>query len=289
MIAELAERQHGVIGRQQLLAAGLTGRMIERRLAIKRLRRMHAGVYEIFGRKRTREALFVAAVLACGDGAVLSHRSAAAQWDLRAQSSGPVEVSLAGAGGRRREGIRVHTPRDLRPEDVTELDGIPCTSLPRTFVDLAAVLRARELRRALERSLILRVFDMRAMDAVLARANGRRGVGTLRRLVAELSDDPPPTRSELERRFLDLVRAASLPSPITNALVCGYEVDFHWPQAKLVVETDGAATHDMATAFHRDRRRDLDLELAGWHVIRITWRQLLDEPERIVALLRRCL
>lgn len=287
MIAELAERQHGVMSRRQLLAAGVSDRMIRRRLALKRLRQMHAGVYEVGGGKRDQSAVFMAAVLACGDTAVLSHRSAAALSDLRPQRTRPVDVSVTGAGGRRREGIRLHTPRHLPPDEVTTVEGIACTSVPRTLIDLADVLPERDVGRALERSLVLRVFDMGAMEAALARSNGRRGVRALRRLLDTVADDPPPTRSEFERRFLDLISDASLPRPVTNGHVCGYEVDFHWPDAKLIVETDGATTHDTAIAFHRDRRRDLDLELADWHVIRITWRQLRDEPAKVVALLRR--
>ena len=147
------------------------------------------------------------------------------------------------------------------------------------------MLREHEVRSVLERAVVLRLFDSFALDAAIARANGRRGTGTLRRLLDELDDVTPPTRSELERRFLDLVRAASLPIPITNGLVNGCEVDFHWPDAKLIVETDGRTTHDNRFAFERDRQRDLELKLAGWEVIRITWRQLRDQPERVVALL----
>jgi very-short-patch-repair endonuclease len=156
----------------------------------------------------------------------------------------------------------------------------------RTIVDLGAVLRKAELYRVLERTMILRLFDRRALDAALERANGRRGTGTVRALLNELDDSTPPTRSELERRFLQLLKENSLPSPITNGHVIGHEVDFHWPAKKLIVETDGRATHDNPFAFERDRQRDLDLGLAGWTVIRISWRQLRDQPERVVALLR---
>ena len=136
--------------------------------------------------------------------------------------------------------------------------------MARTIIDLAAVLRTDELYRVLERSIVLRFFDKAALDATLGRANGRRGTGTVRRVLAQLEDDVPPTRSELERRFLQLLRDASLPSPVTNGRVSGHEVDFHWPNAKLIVETDGRATHDNRLAFE----------------------QLRDEPERITALLR---
>ena len=199
---------------------------------------------------------------------------------------GPIDVLAVRSGERTRRGIRVHATRSLHPADSATHRGIPCTSVPRTIVDLAAVLMESEVRRVLERSTVLRVFDNRALDAALARANGRRGTGTLRRLLEELGDDAPPTRSELERRFLELIRDASLPSPITNGLVNGYEVDFHWPDAKLIVETDGRETHDTPFGFERDRQRDLELKLHGWEVIRITWRQLRDHPDAVVALLR---
>jgi hypothetical protein len=153
-------------------------------------------------------------------------------------------------------------------------------------VDLAGVLSKRRLERVLERSETLRLFDLGALKAALARAGGRRGTLVLRRLMETLDDAPPPTRSELERRFLDVVMEAGLPRPITNATVAGLEVDFHWPDQRLVVETDGRATHDTAAAFERDRRRDLQLESAGWHVIRITYRQLEENPEKVVAALR---
>ena len=166
------------------------------------------------------------------------------------------------------------------------IDGIRCTSPARTLVDLAAVATQRVLERVLERSLILRLFDRTALDNALRRANGRRGTGTLRRLLAHLGDEPPRTRNELERGFLDLVRDAGLPRPVVNATVAEHEVDFHWPAQRLIVETDGRATHDTPVAFERDRERDLDLELARWHVIRVSWRQVTEEPERVTRMLR---
>jgi hypothetical protein len=284
VIAWFSERQHGVMTRRQLLAAGVSDREIRRRVAIKRIRRVHDGVYEIPRATRKQIALFTAAVLACGDGAVLSHRSAAAHWGLRPQSTGPVTVSVP-RRARQRAGLRIYEAR-LDVRDLAQQGGLPCTTVARTLIDSAAERTAQDLKRMLERAQILRIFDKREFDDALTRANGRRGVGTLRELLAALTDDVPPTRSELERRFLDLIAAASLPSPIANGTVCGHEVDFHWPHARLVVETDGAETHATLTAFHRDRERDLDLQLHGWDVIRITWGQLVDEPERVIALLR---
>jgi very-short-patch-repair endonuclease len=168
---------------------------------------------------------------------------------------------------------------------VATCEGIPCTSPARTLVDLAAVATPRELKRALEQSLHLRIFDRRAMDATLGRATGRRGAGMLRRMLDELLDEPPVLKSELERAFLDLVREARLPRPIVNGYVAGHEVDFHWPTERLVVEADGRAAHGHALAFEEDRRRDLELASAGWQVVRVTWRQVTEEPERVTAML----
>jgi very-short-patch-repair endonuclease len=282
-IAELAERRHGVVSRRQLLAAGVTDRMIRRRVERRQLYRVHSGAYSVT-KHPTAFGLFIAAVFACGESAVLSHGSAAALWDLRPRRGARVDVLVSNSGRPEQRGIRIRTTRSLHPAEVASHHGIPCTSVARTIVDLGATLKTPELRRVLERALILRLFDRRALDAALERATGRRGTGILRRVLEGL-DDTPPTRSELERRFLQLLRDASLPSPITNGQVNGYEVDFHWPDARLIVETDGRATHDNPFAFERDRQRDFDLSLAGWTVIRITWRQLRDEPERVIALL----
>jgi very-short-patch-repair endonuclease len=284
-IAELAARQHGVVSRKQLMALGASRDEIQRRVEVRRLRRVHTGVYAISHRLSV-EGHFIAAVLACGDRAVASHRAAGALWDLIPAVAGPVDVTVPRGGSPRRAGIAIHVTRSLPPAEITSRDGVPCTTWARTLVDLAAVLTSRRLERALEQSQILQLFDLGALKHALAGANGRRGTGTLRRLVGDLDDDPPFTRTELERRFLDLVREAGLPRPVVNAVVAGHEVDFHWPKERVVMETDGRGTHDTRIAFERDHRRDLDLELAGWHVIRISWRQLLEQPKRVTATLR---
>jgi very-short-patch-repair endonuclease len=284
-IAELAERQHSVVTRRQLTSAGISRHAIDHRLAVRRLRAVHSGVYAV-GPLRL-EGIYLAAVLACGDRALLSHRAAAALWDLRPAPSGPVEITVPRRRTvRHRSGIAIHTTRCLEPEDVAEHCGIPCTSVARTLVDLAVIVTPRVLDRAIERSMVLRLYDHRAMMAALERANGRRGSGVLRRSIANLTAEPPNTRSELERRIFELTRDSGLPRPLVNIRVAGYEVDFCWPQQRVVVEADGRRTHDTPQAFERDRQRDLDLELAGFHVIRITWRQLIDRPEQIVATLR---
>jgi very-short-patch-repair endonuclease len=160
----------------------------------------------------------------------------------------------------------------------------------RTLVDLAAVVRhERHLRRALERAHELQIFDRAALDDVLARSHGRRGTASLRRLLNELSDTQAPVSSELERRFLETMVAAGLPRPVVNAHIGALQVDFHWPTFRLVVETDGRATHGHAIAFNRDRDRDLYLQERGWRVLRLSWRQVVDEPERVAAVLRSLL
>jgi hypothetical protein len=133
----------------------------------------------------------------------------------------------------------------------------------------------------------LQLYDQRALTDILVRANGRRGAGVLRLALEKLGGHPALTRSELERRFLELVRKAGLPLPIVNGVVCGYEVDFHWTSQRLIVETDGRSVHGTPIAFERDRRRDLDLEVAGWHVLRLTWHQVVQSPSQAVRLLRR--
>jgi very-short-patch-repair endonuclease len=283
-IAELAAQQHGVVSRGQLLAAGGTKARIDHRIAVRMLQPGHAGVYGV-GRLGVLGRYF-AAVLACGDDAVLSHKCGAALLGLRPTPSGRTDVTIRRRGARPQPDIAVHRTRSLHPTDVTVREGIPCTSLARTLVDLAAVLDADRLDRALEQSVLLNLFDGRALDAAIERSVGRPGVGTLRRLRAKLADDPPVLRSEMERRLLALIRRARLPPPIVNGRIGHNEVDFHWPAQRLVVETDGRATHATAHGFERDRRRDLELHLAGWDVVRIGWSQLTNHPHRVIALLR---
>ena len=284
-MARLAARQHAVVSRNQLLVIGLSEDAIWRRVKTGRLHRVHAGVYAVGHPLLFPYTHYMAAVLACGADAVASHRSAGALHGLCRSPSGNIEVIVPRAGGRRRRGITVHGTRSLGPTEIGLCEDIPCTTPARTLVDLAAVLDRRRLRRALERSIELRLFDGVLMDAALDRGRGRRGTGVLRELLAALADEPAPTRYELERRFLELVREQGLPIPVVNAWVEGHEVDFHWPQHRLIVETDGRATHDTPHQFEEDRRRDLELTLAGWHVIRVSWRQVVHEPARVGALL----
>ena len=259
--------------------------MIEHRLKVMRLQPIYEGVYAVGHSLLRPNARYLAAILSYPERAVLSHGSAAALLGIRPSASARIEVTLTcRASGR--PSVTAHETRSLHPDELTTRDGIPCTSVARTIVDVAGRLVPAELRRTIERSEELNLFDGSALDAVLARSRGRRGVRALRRILAELPEAAAPVRSELERRFLDLVRQAGLPIPVVNARVAGHEVDFHWPPQRLIVETDGRATHDTAFAFERDRARDLDLHLAGWQVVRLTWSQVTLEPDRVTAMLR---
>ena len=262
---------------------------IHHRVKTGRLHALHRGVYLVGHELMLPDSRYMAAVLACGPGAVASHRTAAALLGLLPSPSGNLEVTMHRAGARSRPGITVRVTRSFHPADVGACKRIPSTSPARTLVDLASVLERRRLRRALERAVELRILDGRDMDAALGRANGRGGTGVLRELLANLRGEPAPVKNELERLFLELVRDAGFLLPVVNAYVGPYEVDFHWPAARLIVETDGRETHDTPHQFEEDRRRDLELALAGWRVVRISWRQVTREPEAVVGLLRSLL
>jgi very-short-patch-repair endonuclease len=224
----------------------------------------------------------LAAVLAYGPSAVLSHRSAAALWGLRRDNRAKTDISLPSRSGRSRPGITVHRSVALTPEDCTREDGIPCTTIARTLVDLAEVLDHRDLERAIEQAEVLRLFDLRAVDEVLARANGRRGAGVLRAVLAGL-EQPALTDTELEERFLALCRAASLPRPEVNEWLDiddlpAVKADFLWRAERLVIETDGWESHGTRQAFERDRRRDERLKLAGYDLLRFTRRRIVADP-----------
>ena len=216
----------------------------------------------------------MAAVLAHWPRAVLSHRSAAALLGLRPTARGRVEVTVRGRGTRPRTGIQVHHAA-LRPDEATTHDGIPVTLPGRTLVDLAGVLSADQLRRALEQAEILRVLDTAALRSA---ARGRRGARALTALLDEREIGIRHTRSELEQRFLEFLRYAGLPLPETNVpLDVGgrsIEVDCLWRDPRLVVELDGLGTHQTLRRFEGDRERDRALATAGLTVVRITWRQL---------------
>jgi len=288
-LAEIAAGQFGVVTASQARACGLDRNGIQRRLAAGRLQRLWRGVYA-FGHQELRpEGRVLAAVLACGEGAVLSHRSAAARWGLLATARERIDVTIATRGGRpRREGIDLRCVRRLDPRDVTELDGIPITTPARTLVDLDAVVPDRLVERALDQAYVLRLLAPGELEDTIQRAHGRK-TRTLRRLIAAEGRGAAITRSDLEERFLALVRRGDLREPEVNVRVHGYEVDFLWRAERRVVELDGYAFHSVRGAFERDRRKDVDLELAGYRVTRLTYRQVTDEPEDTMKRVKRIL
>jgi len=279
--------QHGVISLRQLQSLGLSASAVRTRVTAGRMHRVHAGVFAVGHASLTRRGRYAAAVLACGPGAVLSHRSAAALRELRASSRAAVDVTTPRRAGRKRTGIDVHSGATLLPRDVETVDGISCTTVARTLLDLAEVLERRQVERACEQSEVERVFDLREVEDVLERADGRRGAAVLRSILAEQAIGTALTRRELEALFLELCRAAGLPRPDVNAWLplepTGVEADFLWRERRLVVETDGRETHFTTWAFESDRRRDQRLMLAGWRVVRFTWRQVVEEPARVAA------
>lgn len=286
VIARLAGVQHGIVAVRQLLAAGLSRRAIARRVGDGRLHRVHTGVLSVGGPPRTAAARRMAAVLAVGPGSLVSHRSAAAAWGIRDTSRAALDVVVAARSRRQRPGISVHISSTLHPEDRELADGVPTTSLARTFLDLAEVVHADGLRRAYEKGERLELLDVRAIDRVLDRNSARRGAAALRRL---MDYDPIPaarTRSELERLFLGVLREADLPLPLVNVIVEGYEVDAYWPDARLVIELQGYAYHRMRHAFERDHAKLGRLKLAGYEVLPITYLQVTTEPGWVVDAVR---
>ena len=231
----------------------------------------------------------MAAVLACGPEALLSHRSAAALWELLPSSSPRAHVTVAARGRARRPGIVLHQVRHLHPDDRAIVDDIPVTSVPRTLLDVAGVETPRRLERAYEEADRRRLLDTRAVAALCERSAGRRGLKSLRALLAERRDPPPDTRSLLERRFLEFCRDHDLPEPAFNVAVAGYEVDAAWPPTPLVVELDSYRFHRGRTVFEEDRARDAALQLADYRVLRVTDRRLKEEPGALAATIRRLL
>jgi very-short-patch-repair endonuclease len=284
-IGALAERQHGVVTRAQLLELGLGGRAIDHRLALGRLRPVYRGVYTIGHRLLSQDGRWMAAVLACGPDAVLSHLSAAALWGIRQSSR--IEVTTR-AVHRRQSGIIVHRS-PLRDDECTTHRGIPTTTVPRTLLDLSAIVRPDALRSALRQAEQLRLTDPLSLIDLAERYPRRPGLAKIRALLEEASIGARIIRSELEERFQTFLLNAGLPLPKTNQQIEGYEVDCVWPEQRLIVELDGHASHAPTHAFEGDRARDRRLEAAGWRVIRITWRQLYEEPHLVEADLRRLL
>jgi very-short-patch-repair endonuclease len=288
-IAALAARQDGVVRHDQLRELGLTPKAIRSRRETRRLVDVHRTVYAVGHSKLSVDGRRLAAAWAYGPNAVLSHRTAAAVWNLRASGGGHLHVTVPSTSGlERREGTRLH--RTSRPLEVDRVGLLPVTTVARTMLDLASELAPHAVEAALKEADVLGLFDLKALRAVVA-AHPRRPGG---RVLAGLLDAAARTElaltvSELEIRFRQLCDEHALPQPAVNARPLGFRVDFFWPQAGLVVETDGWQAHRTRAAFEEDRRRDQDLALAGLRTVRFTHRQIADGPREIAARLRSLL
>ena len=252
---------------------GLSKTGIRRRVEAGRLHRLHYGVYAVGHVALTPRSRYLAAVLACGPAALVSHRTAGVVWGLLSSCT-RIEVT-APRGRGPRPGIAVHRSRLIHPADRAVVDAIPVTSVARTLVDLAEVLGERRLANAVHEAEVLRLFDLTKLQQTLDRVPGRAGRHRLRRVLASYEPEFDPNR--LQRRFLELCRGQGLPIPQAQVPIGGDTVDFFWPDAKVAVETDGAGVHHTRRAFYADRRRDRALAAVGVHVIRVTWPDL-EEP-----------
>ena len=261
-IARIAANQHGVVTLEQLRAAGLSSQAITYRLRAGRLHRIHRGVYAVGHTRLSFEGKCMAAALACGSGAAISHRAAAALWRVLPSPSGLLDVTVPRRGGRRkRKGIRLHRSSTLDPAQTTLRMGIPVTTPARTLADLRRCATPDELSAARRQAEI-------------------RGY--------RFADDPEPdlTHSELERRFLRLCRRHRLPTPEVNVGVGGFVVDVLWREHGLIVETDGYRYHRGRAAFEHDHRRQARLAAAGYEVLRFTWRQVVEDPVEVMDTVR---
>jgi len=274
-ITGLAADQHGVFHLRQLTALGLSSRAVNDRADRGRLHRVHRGVYAL-SPVLTLEGRLMAAVLACGPGAALSYRDAAQHLGIRPSSRRLTDVSVIRGSARALPGIQVHRMRRM---ETTVVDRIPCTTVAQTLLDLAETLRPFEVRKAITRAEQLRIFDLGEMEAALAAAQGRRGAPILTSLLDDFQ--PVTTETKIEDLFLPL---CPIP-PRAQYLVGGYRADFAWPDHLLIAETDGWETHGTRTAFEKDRERLQDLVAQGWRVVPFTYRQIVDDPERVRRIL----
>ena len=281
-LARLAARQHGTVSTRQLRRLGYTERMVARLVAQGWLHRLHRGVYAVGHRRLSVKGRWMAAVLACGPDAVLSHRAAAALHELRT-TPGMIDVTVP--KHRHVPGLRCHRSRCLRPPDRTVIDGIPVTSLHRTLLDMASLERDQRLRSLLEAAQRRELLRPTQLDELIARSRGHRGAMPLKRALDELHGEAPWTQSALEQRFLELIREAGFPDPQTNVVVDGVVVDCFWPRHNLVVELDGYAFHRSRRSFEEDRRKDIRHALAGRRSMRITQAGLARGVRDVGALL----
>ena len=243
-----------------------------------------------------RNGRYMAAVLACGPEAVVSHTCAAALHEIRRTARTNIDVTIPGRSPRKHAGIDVHRSTTLTSDDVTTVHGIPCTAVARTILDLAQVIKGRPLERALDQAEILQLLDIAALLDQIERNKRRPAAKRLQAVLDQHYIGSTPTWSELEEALLAACRRAGLPIPEVNAWIdpgdsdpTAIRVDFVWRAQRVIVETDGHKTHHTRQAFEHDRLRDQRLIVAGWTVIRVTWRQLIQRPNEVTERLARLL
>jgi predicted transcriptional regulator of viral defense system len=285
-IGQIAVSQNGVVGLEQLEGLGLSERAIHQREEAGRLHRIHQRVYSLTPQVMTERGKFMAAVLACGASAVLSHRSAAYLWGLVDSWEEPIDVTAPNRRGRSPDGVAAHRDGSVQPIDKVTLHDIPCTSVARTVLDFAAVAPEWEVRKVVAQAEVLRILDQPKLRALLKRSRRRRGVARLRLILDTIHPQTKRTKSELERLFLRMCGRGAVPEPEVNVWLDApngrrYQADFLWRDALLIVEADSRRFHDTDSSFVSDRKRQQQLELAGWRVSRCTWEEVEQEPRRL--------
>lgn len=292
-IAAIANRQHGLVTLAQLEELGMDRRTAAARERAGRLHRVHQGVFAVGHSLLSQEAIFLAAVLSCGPGAVLSHGSAASLWGFWKEAANEVHVIAPNRRGRSPKGIVAHRDGFLPSDDKTVCRGVPCTTVARTLLDQAASLPPWDLRKALGEAEVRRLVTHDQIRGQIRRGSGRRGVARLRLLADEIHPQNRRSRSELERMFLHVCLQAGLPQPEVNvSLQVGsrrFKPDFLWRPQRLILEADSRRFHDTDVAFVEDRRREQLLQVAGWRVSRCTWEQVEFEPQVLAETVRRLL
>ncbi len=286
MVAWVADRQLGLITTPQLHVAGVRRGSVEWRRETGTLHRRFRGVYLVGHPVLVPGAAELAGVLACGENAFASHRSAAVLWGFVDTPADAVDVTVIARHCRSRDGLQVHHADELVALDRRLRFGIPVTAPARTLIDYASTTGAEEAERAIAEALALRLVTEPQIRAALARAPHRAGVALVRAILGR-PGGAKRTRSDGERAMLRLLRAAGLPEPLTNHRVAGFDADFFWPDVGLIVEVDGGDFHRPRPAFERDHRRDIVHKDAGHEVLRVSGQQLKQEPLYIATVIAR--
>jgi len=289
----LAAAQHGVFHVTQV---ELTPRAVQKRAVAGQVHRQHRGVYSIVPRHLLkREGLWMAAVLACGPGAVLSHRSAAALLELRDWGGTKIDVTVPGRSRREHDGVKVHCSTTLADQDIDVVNNIPCTTVSRTLLDLAEVITNRQLERAFDQAEILEVLDLNALEDQLERNPTRPGAKAVRHVLDTHYIGKTPTANDNEEALLAITRELGIPDPECNAFIIlddggpPIKADAVWRDQKVVIEADSDKWHNTRQRFEQDRVRDQRLTAAGWKIIRTTWKQMTQRPHELRPLLLKLL